>query len=114
MDEAVLNGLVSNLTAICGQGGFVRDVLTALHGIPFLFLLITAAHAVLRNLLSPFLGRAGASLTALSAVALALGVFSVKAVHQPAVAWSLVAWAANAAGAASVELFAAIKKPAGR
>ena len=113
MDEAVLNGLVSNLTGICGQGGFVRDLLTALHGIPFLFLLITAAHATLRGLLSPFLGRAGASLAALSAVALALGAFSVKAVHQPAVAWGLVAWAANAAGAASVELFAALKKPAG-
>lgn len=114
MDEAVLNGLVSNLTAICGQGGFARDILTALHGIPFLFLLITTAHAVLRGLLSPFLGRAGASLTALSAVALALGAFSAKAVHQPAVAWGLVAWAANAAGAASAEVFAAIKKSAGR
>lgn len=114
MDEAALNELVSNLTGICRQGGFVRDILTALHGIPFLFLLITAAHAVLRGLLSPFLGRAGASLAALSAVALALGAFSVKAVHQPAVAWGLVAWAANAAGAASAEVFAAIKKSGGR
>lgn len=114
MDETVLNQLAGNLTAICGQGGFARDMLTALHGIPFLFLLVTAAHAVLRSLLSPFLGRAGASLAALSAVALALGVFSAKAVHQPAVAWGLVAWAANAAGAASAEVLAAIKKSGGR
>jgi hypothetical protein len=89
---------------------FSNWMLAAVQGVPFLFLLVTAGHAVLRCFLTPVLGRAGASLVALSVVSLAVGAFSVRAVHQPALAWALVAWAANAAGAASVELFSAIRK----
>ncbi|WP_027718083.1 hypothetical protein [Desulfovirgula thermocuniculi] len=109
-DALILDRLAGDLLSFGGTKGFAGGALTALQGVPFLFLLVTAAHAALRGLLSPLLGRAGASLVALSATSLAVAAFSVKAAQHPALAWALVAWAANAAGAASAELFSALRK----
>lgn len=106
----ILDRLAGDLLSLGGARGFAGGALTALQGIPFLFLLVTAAHAILRGLLSPLLGRAGASLVALSATSLAVAAFSIKAAQHPALAWVLVAWAANAAGAASAELFSAVRR----
>lgn len=86
------------------------SALTFLQGAPFLFFLVTLVHMLLRWFLAPFLGRAGASLTALALTACGLAVFCFRAVENPAAAWSLVAWAANAAGAAAGEAFYFLRK----
>lgn len=84
--------------------------ITFLQGVPFLFFLVTVVHVLLRWLFASFLGRAGASLVALALTACVLAVFCFRAAENPAVAWLLVAWAANAAGAAAGEAFHLLRK----
>jgi len=86
------------------------SVLTFLQGAPFLFFLVTLTHMLLRWFFAPLLGRAGASLAALGLTACGLAIFCFRAAENPAVAWSLVAWAANAAGAVTGEVLYALRK----
>jgi hypothetical protein len=76
----------------------VRRTALFMQGAPVLLVIITFFHLAVRNFLAPFLGREGASLVALGAVALGIGIFGFRAAGNPALVWAVLAWAANAGG----------------
>lgn len=82
----------------------IHKAVLFMQGAPVLLVVVSVFHFVLRGFLSPFLGRAGASLAALGAVALGIGFFGFKAAGNPAFAWAVLAWAANAGGAAAAQV----------
>ncbi|SHJ16433.1 hypothetical protein [Desulfofundulus thermosubterraneus] len=87
-----------------------RKAVLFMQGGPVLLVVISVFHMVLRGFLSPFMGRAGASLAALGAVALCIGIFGFRAANDPALFWAVLAWAANAGGAAAAQIAYSLRK----
>lgn len=107
----VFSGLLSGVDGVlisfqCAA----RKAALFMQGGPVLLIVISLFHMFLRGSLSPFLGRAGASLVALGAVALCIGIFGFKTANDPVLLWAVLAWAANAGGAAAAQIVYSLRK----